>query len=219
MSGASTVPTRSYRGASAEDRRSARRARLIEAGLDLLGTEGYAGTTVRGVCARAQLTPRYFYESFDDLEALLLAVFDELAAGAVEAVLAAVDSAPPDAREKSRAALEAFVVELTGDPRRARVAFVEALGSERLMRRRLDAMRAFSRLLAAQARDFYGAPPDGDRIVELTASLLVGGVAELLITWVDGSLEVTREQLVDDLSELFVATGESAVAIARRRMR
>jgi len=128
-----------------------------------------------------------------------------------------IAAAPHDAHEKTRASIETFVRDLTDDPRRARIAFVEALGSERLMRRRLDTLRAFSELLAAQARDFYDAPTEADAIVDLTASVLVGGMAELLIRWLDGSLEVTRERLIEDLSTLFVATGESAVAIARGR--
>jgi AcrR family transcriptional regulator len=210
-------PTRPYRGISAEDRRAARRGRLLEAGLELLGTEGYAGTTVRGVCAEAKLTPRYFYESFEDLDALLLSVFDELIGETIDAILAAVEAAPHDAYEKSRAAIETFVRTLTDDPRRARVAFVEALGSEALMRRRLDTMRLCSELLAAQARDFYEAPGDGDAVVDLTSAVLVGGMAELLIRWVDGSLDVSREELIDHLTELFVATGESGVAIAKRK--
>jgi AcrR family transcriptional regulator len=216
---ADAVLSRPYRGVPADDRRAGRRERLLAAGLELLGTEGYAGTTVRGVCGRARLSPRYFYESFDDLEALLVAVFDRLIGDTTEAVLEAVQAAPHDAHEKSRAAIDTFVRDLTDDPRRARVAFVEALGSERLMRTRLRTMRAFSRLLAAQARGFYEPPEEADPLVDLTAAVLVGGMAELLITWLDGSLDVSRDQLVEDLTELFVATGESAVAIARRRAR
>jgi AcrR family transcriptional regulator len=209
--------TRPYRGVPARDRTAARRDQLLAAGLELLGREGYSGTTVRGVCREAGLTPRYFYESFDDLEALLVAVFDQLISETTRDVLAAVEAAPRDAHEKSRAAIGTFVRNLTDDPRRARVAFVEALGSEPLMRRRLDTMRAFSDLLAAQARDFYRSPAESDTIVDLTASVLVGGMAELLIRWLNGSLDVTRGQLINDLTELFVATGESAAAIARSR--
>jgi AcrR family transcriptional regulator len=214
-----SVATRPYRGVPAADRKAARRERLLEAGLEALGTEGYGGTTVRGVCAAAQLGPRYFYESFDDLEGLLVAVFDDVVREMTEQVLAAIDAAPDrDAHAKAHAAIDTFARYLTDDPRRARIAFVEAVGSERLMRRRLDAMRAFSALLAAQAREFYGTADD-DAIVDLTAALLVGGMAELLIVWLDGGLGMTRAQLVEDLTELFVATGESAVAIARRRAR
>jgi AcrR family transcriptional regulator len=212
-----TVVTRPYRGVPAEGRRAARREQLLAAGLELLGIEGFAGTTVRAVCREARLSPRYFYESFEDLETLLVAVFDRLIGETTADVLAAIDAAPHDAHEKSRAAIETFVLSLTDDPRRARIAFVEALGNERLMRRRLDTLRAFSQLLADQARDFYGTPDDGDRIVDLAATVLVGGMAELLIRWLDGSLDIAREQLIDDLSALFVATGESAGAIARSR--
>jgi AcrR family transcriptional regulator len=211
------VATRPYRGVPASDRHAARRGQLLAAGLELLGSQGYAGTTVRGICRQAGLTPRYFYESFEDLEALLVAVFDQVISVTTRDVLEAVETAPRDAHEKSRAAIGTFVRHLTDDPRRARVAFVEALGSGRLMRRRLDTMRAFSDLLAAQARDFYRSPAESDAIVDLTASVLVGGMAELLIRWLDGSLDMTREQLIDDLTELFVATGESAAAIARSR--
>jgi AcrR family transcriptional regulator len=217
LSPTADLPSGVYAGLTAEARLGARREQLLEAGLDVLGSEGWQGTTVRGVCKRAGLTPRYFYESFEDLDALLLAVFDRIVAEATTAILSAVEAAPDDAHAKSRAAIETFVDHLTEDPRRARVAFVEALGSEQLMRRRLDTLRAFSGLVADQARDFYASPPEADRLVDLTASLLVGGVAELLITWLDGSLEGSRDELVDDLTELFVATGESAVAIARRR--
>ena len=65
---------RPYGGLAMEERVAARRARFIEAGVELFGTQGFRGATVRGVCAAAGLTDRYFYESFPTLEALLAAV-------------------------------------------------------------------------------------------------------------------------------------------------
>jgi AcrR family transcriptional regulator len=200
-----TTITRPYRGVSAEQRRADRRERLLEAGLDLLGGEGFGATTVRGVCARAGLTERYFYESFKDLEALLLAVFDEIIEDATRAVLEAVAQAPHDEREKSRAAIAAFVDLMTDDPRKGRVAFVEAMGSEALMLRRLATMRAFAQLIADQAQAFYGAPAAQREDAELTALLLVGGLAETLIAWLGGSLRLSRDRLVDHVANLFVA--------------
>src|SRR5581483_1962254 len=96
--------TRVYGGVDAVERRAARRARLIGAALDLLGTDGWQATTVRAICARAGLTARYFYESFADRDELLLAVFDEIAQEAAAVVLDAVASAPAEAWAKSRAA-------------------------------------------------------------------------------------------------------------------
>ena len=197
--------TRTYRGVSAEDRRADRRERLLEAGLDLLGNEGWSGTTVRGVCARAGLTERYFYESFPDREALLLAVFDEIIGEATRVVLEAVEAAPHHARAKSRAAIAAFVELLTADPRKGRTAFVEAMGSEALMQRRLQTLRGFAQLIAAQGRAFYGNSAVGREDAELTAFVLVGGLAETLIAWLRGELEVSRERLVDHCAEVFVA--------------
>src|SRR5207253_3251240 len=153
------------RGESAEDRRAARRERLLDAGFDLLGTEGHAGTTVRGVCERARLTPRYFYESFEDLDALLVAAFDRLVAELTTVVLVALEAAPGDARAKAEATIAALVHDLTDDPRRARVAFVEGFGSEPLMRRRFEAMHLFSRLLATEGGAFYGVDPAKDPLV------------------------------------------------------
>ena len=197
--------TRPYRGVSAEQRRADRRARLLEAGLDLLGTDGWNGTTVRALCARAGLTERYFYESFKDREELLVAVYDEIVGEAASVVLAAVEAAPHDEREKSKAALAAFVDLMTDDPRKGRVAFVEAMGSEALMQRRLETLRAFAQLIAQQAREFYGAAAVTSTDAELTAQLLVGGVAETLIAWLGGELDVSRERLVEHSAELFVA--------------
>lgn len=205
-----------YGGVPAAQRRAERRERLLDAALDLLGREGYAATTVRGVCRRARLTPRYFYESFVSLDALVVAVYDRIVEEAAATMLEALDAAPDDARAKSRAAIEAFVRHLTDDPRRLRVSVAEALGSEPLIRRRQRTLRTFAELVAAQAREFYRPPPTADRLVSTTAHLLVGGLAELLIAWHDGSLDTTIEQLIDDCTELFVATGEAARAIASR---
>jgi AcrR family transcriptional regulator len=214
---ASRAATGRYGGVAAADRIAGRRAALIDAGLELLGSQGWQATTVRGVCAQANLTPRYFYESFEELDGLLLAVFDEVAADAAAAVLAAVTEAPNDARAKARAAIAAFVEFVTEDPRRARVLFVEAIGAEPLAHRRFATVRMFAGLVAQQARSFYRLSDKPDPLVELTALMLAGGLAESLLAWLDGSLPLSRSQLVEHCTDLFVATGEAAVKLARRR--
>jgi AcrR family transcriptional regulator len=206
-----------YGGLDADQRRSGRRSQLLESALELLGTEGWQGTTVRAICARAHLTPRYFYESFADRDALLLAVFDNIAEESATAVLAAVLAAPEDARIKARAAIGAFVALVTEDPRKARVLFVEALGSESLARRRFETLRMFAHLVADQARGFYDMRDTTDALVEMSALMVVGGLAETLLAWLDGTLPVTREQLIEDCTDLFVATGQGAVAVVRAR--
>src|SRR3954449_12411995 len=149
--------TRVYGGVSADERLQVRRQRLMDAALELMGTEGWSGTSVRAVCREAGLTPRFFYESFGDLDALAVAVFDEITVHATAAILDAVADAPPEPAAQAHAAIATFVDELTQDPRRARVGFAEALGNEALARRRLQAMRAMAQLIAEHGRRAYGA--------------------------------------------------------------
>jgi AcrR family transcriptional regulator len=182
-----------------------------------MGTQGWSQTTVRGVCREASLTPRFFYESFEDLDTLAVAVLDDIIAGATEHVIEAIAAAPPTPADQARAAIGSFVCDLTDDPRRARVAFVEALGSEAMMRRRLQAMRDVAGLIAEYGRLTYQPPPEAETLVELTAALMAGGVAELLITWQDGGLDISRDQLIEDCAELFVAVGDSAARIGAKR--
>jgi AcrR family transcriptional regulator len=200
-----TETSRVYGGVSAEDRRADRRARLVESALELVSRDRWTAVTVRGVCGEAGLTERYFYESFDDRDSLLLAVFDRVAAEAAAGIVAAVDEAPHDARAKSRAALSAFVSMLTDDPRRARAMLVESMASPALRERRATAVHRFATLIRDRGREFYGDDAVGERDAEITALALVGGLAELVVAWLDGRIEVSRERLVDHYAELFVA--------------
>jgi len=76
MTDAAPVP-RPYAGETPEVRRERRRRRFIDSGKTLFGTLGYRKTTVRGLCAHAGLTDRYFYESFASLEDLLAAAVND----------------------------------------------------------------------------------------------------------------------------------------------
>lgn len=210
------VATGVYRGIPAEERHAVRREQLLDAAYDLLGSEGWQATTVRAVCRRASLTPRYFYESFPDLDALVLAVFDRVFAELAAVVLEAVAAAPRDAHAKSRAAIGSFVRHATEDPRRMRIVFSEALGSEALARRRFETLHSFAQLIAEQGRAFYGVEGN-DHLADTTAYLLVGGLAELLLAWSDGTIDSTLEELIEDCTALFVASGEAAVGMTTGR--
>ena len=123
-------------------------------------------------------------------------------------MLAAVEAAPHDAGAKARAGIDAFVRLLAEDPRRARAMLVESLGNEALRRRREQAFSSFAALLSEQGRGFYGSGAGAELDAELTAVALVGGLAELVVRWLDGSLAVSRERLVDHCAKLFVASAQ-----------
>ena len=208
-----------WAGLSPDERRSGRRELLLDVAFELLGTEGWSATTVRAVCSAAQLNPRYFYESFADLDELVIAVYDRLVAQLGKAVLAAVDQSPGDPRAQIRAAIDTIVTFVDEDRRRAKVLYVEALGNEALNKRRIQTGHQMVSLVELASAERHGALPGGDEIGRVGASVLVGGTGELVVAWLEGRIAISREQLVDDATEVFLAVGEVVARIAEQRAR
>jgi AcrR family transcriptional regulator len=173
----------------------------MDAAFTLLGTAGWSGTSVRAVCKQAELNPRYFYESFDDLDALVVAVYDRVIEEMAASILAAISAAPDAPADQLRAIVAATVAFMDDDRRRARIVYVEALGNEALNRRRIETGHE----IVAFVQSF-------GRASAVAAPILVGGFSELLVSWLDGRLPISREQLVDDATTLFLALAEAAVS-------
>lgn len=204
-------------GLGPDERKRQRRALLVEAGFDLLGTEGTTGTTVRAVCAAAELNARYFYESFDDIDALLIAVYDKVASDLATALAEVEAPVDVDPVKGARLGMEALVRFIDEDRRRARVLYVEALGNAALARHRVALDREAVVSLEARAIEAAGTWPQGERVGRVGAAMLVGGLGEVLRDWVEGRIDVDREQLIDDLAALALALGAATEQIARRR--
>ena len=117
--------TMPFKGISADDRRTERRNRLVEAAYEIAGTEGAAALGVGRVCLAAGLTKRYFYESFASLAELQSAVVDH----AIAVMSERVDPFRPDgAQRATKAWLAAFVGALVDDECLARVLLAETHG-------------------------------------------------------------------------------------------
>jgi AcrR family transcriptional regulator len=215
-----TTPSRTpsrWNGLSTEERQRERRQLLIEAALDLIASEGSSGTTVRAVCAEARLNPRYFYESFDELDALIVAVYDHVIGMLRRQVAEAVAAAGDDPVETVRATVASIVTFVDEDRRMGRVLYVEALGNEALNVRRMQTGFDLVDLLqkdVARRRGQAGA----EQLARLAAAMLVGGMSEILSAWLDGRIEMTSEEIVHDTTELFLAVGERAGRIEARRL-
>jgi AcrR family transcriptional regulator len=208
-------PVRSWRGVPIDARRSERKDRLVDAAYAVLGADPGGGLTVRGVCAEARLNARYFYESFENLEALYIAVYDRVAGEGLRAAVAAAVGAGPDPEASARAVVDAVVRYASEDPRRGRILFSEGLGMEALARRRRDAMFAMAQFVERYAWRVSG--PADDRIGMVASLILTGGLTELVVTWLDGHLDMTLDDLVDDATTLLLTLGQSAVQTATRR--
>lgn len=185
---------RNYDGQSAEERREARRIRLIAAGLELFGTQGYAATSVRAVLREAGLQERYFAESFAGPAELLAAVHDHVHAEGYTAAVAAM-KAGESPEERLRLMVDAVARWLAADPRAARIKLVEVVGAGPLVEQhRQQGMRAYAALIEAELPPL---PPELKMGRHQLAMALVAGVNGVLLDWLTGSLDISRDQLVD----------------------
>jgi AcrR family transcriptional regulator len=189
-----------------EDRVAARRAALVEAGVELLGTEGAGGVTVRAVCRGAKLTERYFYESFPDgRDGLLRAVHSQVAGEARDAIAAAVATAPPAEPERvAHAAVAAFTAFLEADPRRGRVLLSESFSDSVLAQHDLELLPAFAALLLEQLRVLPDPPDDVD--AQLAAVALLGALRTIYLTWLSADPPISVARLNAYATRLIVAT-------------
>ncbi|MGH9046293.1 MAG: TetR/AcrR family transcriptional regulator [Acidimicrobiales bacterium] len=208
---------RRFTGLSPADRLHQRRTLLLDAALDLLGTAGWSAMTVRSVLETARLNPRYFYESFSDLDQLAVALYDRVVAQLGEAIWAALAEARDAPGDQVRAVVDCTVSFVDEDRRRGRVLYAEGLGNEALNRRRVET----AGMVVAFVEDHAaGRRPSGAASAELgrvATSILVGGFNQLLVDWLAGRVPISRDQLVDDATALFLALGDGAAAEAAAR--
>jgi len=198
--------TRTWRGQTTEQRQAGRRERLIEAGIELFGTRGYANTPVKAICEEAGLTERYFYEAFDDREDLLDVIYDDVITGCARATVEALDASGDDLDASMRAGLTAFAHELTRDPRRARIQEIEVVGvSPEMEIKRRENIHAFARIVADKTRELGGREKVGPLQLDVIALGLVGSVNEQLIDFVLGYLEIPLDDLIENQITAFTA--------------
>lgn len=202
-----TTPGRRYGGVSAEERRRERRERLLEAGLDLLGTRGYAQTTVSDVLDRAGLTSRYFYEHFENREALLVAVYDEVIARGYGASAEAMVRHDADPLAVSiPAQLDAFYEVVVDDPRLARVIFVEAVGvSPTMEAHRRQVLRRIASGLARRLAERAGRGEIPERDFATITVGMLGGMHELIADHLHPG-GISRDQALEESVRLTLAT-------------
>ncbi len=187
---------RRYAGKSLEQRRAARRSSLIAAGKAVFGAKGFHAATVRDVCTAAQLTERYFYESFESREALFAAVYDDLIDQVRDHVVAAmrrqVETDSADMAAMVRAGLRAYFGLIREDPQAGRITLVEVFNAspqpERLSRR-MGRLAQELILPLAQGRS-------GADVGLLTAGAL-GAVVFIAMRWTLGGYRETEQQVTD----------------------
>jgi AcrR family transcriptional regulator len=208
MALAETASARPYRGVDPADRLAERRSRLLAAGLDLLGTDRKGDElTVRGVCRRAGVAARYFYESFANKDDFVDAVFDWVIADLAATTQAAVAAAPPE--EQTRALMTNIVRTIQGDPRVGRLLFSSQPANAVLVRKREESSALFA-MLSGQHVGSALRMSENDRI-KAASHFVVGGVGQTLSAWLGGELRLSPDQVVDHLASLLNRLGDPAM--------
>ncbi|MBK3575768.1 TetR/AcrR family transcriptional regulator [Streptomyces sp. MBT65] len=202
MVGRLKAPTGRYGGKSAEQRQVERRGRFLDAALQLFGdTPGYRATTVAALSEAAGLSTRQFYEEFRSLEDVLAALHLQVNDWAEEAVLVALKSAEGlSLVERSTAIFQAYAANVTGDPRRIRITFVEIIGvSARLEEQRLARRARWINLICAEARAAAQRGEAARRDYRIAATAFIGSVNGLLHDWSAGWVDATLDEVVEEL--------------------
>lgn len=203
------VTNRPYGGVPSDQRVRQRRLALVEAALDLIG----AGQepTVRAVCAGAGITARYFYESFAQLDDLLVHVIDCVGEEMAQAATAAALQAPATVRDRCAAATAGAYGALAADPRKARALLEFAQGRERLRERQQAAFRGQVDALFRFVEEQGGRFTDPER-ARTTSLFLVGGTAQLFAASFEGTIAMSGPELVDLLVDLMILALEPLMA-------
>ncbi|WP_059013438.1 TetR/AcrR family transcriptional regulator [Streptomyces specialis] len=211
---ARTTTGRTYRGADRRQRQDERRARLMEAGIETFGTIGYRNATVDRVCAAAGLTKRYFYESFDDSEELLLAVYGRVAEELHTRIVADAEAAAPDIEAQVRAALTALFRTIGDDPRLARIAFVEILAVSGTVDSAWQAVNtAFVDTILQLTQPYLDAADLSETDLEILATGVLGAVVLIAQRWILGERAQPIEALVSNAHTLVMAVVSRVAAL------
>ena len=188
-------------GKTADERRAERWRQLVQAGVQIYGERGYRNATVKAVCEAANLTERYFYESFTNSEDLLCACFQE---GADELILhvrrAGVHAGgPPMAR--IRAGVMIYLKTLQTNPAGARVFLIEmssvSARADALVSRMLDRFGALLvDFLAAGHCEFREPPP-------LLLRGAIGGGLQIAQAWIASGYAEPIETVADTILQFY----------------
>ena len=194
---------RDYDGKTAAERIAERRERLIDAGVELFGERGYAATSIRSVLQQSGLRDRYFGESFPDLDSLLAAVYSRLIDDEISGCAAAIDKTNGGS-EGARAMIDTITRSYEKNPGKARIKSREVLSGGPVAR---EQRHAGLRRLAQLVVDLLPSSTALNRADALLLGLgIVAAADELLMTWMDSAVGLTRDRVVDVVMLMFDAT-------------
>lgn len=199
---------RAYAGESQAERVARRRQQFLDAGLQVFGTTGYRTATVRQLCRQAELTDRYFYESFENTEDLLVAVYEREFDHLQQVVLAALadEATLRDPMVAVERALNALF-EMASEPRVARVCWLEVLGvSARVDGVYTRTIERFAALVVAFARQQFSTSTNtiDEGESRMLGIAMIGAVSQPVTHWLLGGYKEERATMVAATARVFL---------------
>jgi AcrR family transcriptional regulator len=171
------------------------RERILSAVAQATAELGYPQMSVEAITTRARVSRRTFYEHFQNKEDAFLAAYDAAVRAAIRQVRRAYLQ-QTTAQARLRAGIGAFLQFLASDPELARMCIVEVLAAgPRAIARRNETMRMFAEIIEDNIHELV---PSCQR-PELTAQALVGGIHEVVFSWILDGRTGELPGLADDL--------------------
>jgi AcrR family transcriptional regulator len=214
MSGSSL--TRPYRGVAAEDRVASRREALIDAALEVFTEEGWSALSARRVCQQAGLTRRYFYESFDDMDALIGATFDRITGEVNVAVRTAVGDGDGPLPELVRLAVSAALDVVAQAPWKGRFLAVVQNAGGSIAPHRTRAREGLAEIVElVLSQQGEATLPIGSHDARIAAQVVVGATLSIANSWVAQEIDISEVEIVSLNTK--VALGIIEAVLTRER--
>ncbi|MEV6768773.1 TetR family transcriptional regulator [Nocardia sp. NPDC051030] len=193
------IPSR-REGPALQKRRAARRAAILAAGLDLIGTGGTSALTIRAVCQSTRLTERHVYDNFASRDALVAAVFDDAVGRLVSEGLVLYYAGEAQHQEPMSVlgqALTTILQAFEQDPRLVRLLLIEP-PAEPVLRERFDAfMNTGEQLIVTHILRRLATVEAEDRELAFIARALLGAVVFSISRWATGEADVSIDEFVE----------------------
>lgn len=197
---------RAYAGLTPAARAAERRARLLAAALQLFADQGYAKTPIEQLCVAAKVTARHFYELFESREALLTALYLQIADELRQTMLTALARPAATVERQISEAVRAMIRHYVTDARLARIGVLEVVGvSPALEKHRRGVIHQLAELLETYLARLAAQGQLPSRNYHLSSVAMVGGVNELLANWLTVSKPPSMTTLIAEVELMFRA--------------
>ncbi|MFN0297830.1 MAG: TetR/AcrR family transcriptional regulator [Acinetobacter sp.] len=198
---------RQFKGLSLTERKQARREKLIQAGIEAYGRQGFFAVTVKDICNEAKLTERYFYESFKKSDELFQTIFLTLIDQLQQNVMQAIMQASPVPEKMIASGLTALLTTLKNNPGMARIIYIDAMLVQELHNQATihETMSRFERMIHAFVMLTMPHIKRSEREISLIATGLNGYITQIAIRWVMSGFKQSMDEVLSSCSIVFLS--------------